>query len=138
MISRGFLIFGGRDHIGSKSLRNHLGGLGYRKHTLEALYFIEAIPIQSIKSSFGTLPWRTTSSHLPWLGLPGLGLCELPEDEMLWVLGSAYGNGSSLLNGCLTCLNGNIIYTMWVPPVISWFINPINYSSNYSYKYHKP
>ena len=26
------------------------------------------------------------------------------------------------------------IYTMWGPPVISWFINPINYS----YKYHKP
>ena len=26
------------------------------------------------------------------------------------------------------------IYTMCGPPVISWFINPINYS----YKYHKP
>ena len=26
------------------------------------------------------------------------------------------------------------IYTMWAPPVISWFLSP----SNYSYKYHKP
>ena len=24
--------------------------------------------------------------------------------------------------------------SMWGPPVVSWFINPINYS----YKYHKP
>ena len=27
-----------------------------------------------------------------------------------------------------------LIYTMWVPPIISWFVNPINYS----YKYNKP
>ena len=25
-------------------------------------------------------------------------------------------------------------HTMWAPPVIRWFINPINYS----YRYHKP
>ena len=29
---------------------------------------------------------------------------------------------------------GSSAFTMWGPPVISWFINP----SNYSYKYHKP
>ena len=28
----------------------------------------------------------------------------------------------------------NLIYTMWGPPVISWFINPMNTS----YKYNKP
>jgi hypothetical protein len=28
----------------------------------------------------------------------------------------------------------HFITTMWGPPVISWFINP----HNYSYKYHKP
>ena len=27
-----------------------------------------------------------------------------------------------------------LIYTMWGPPIISWFVNPINYS----YKYNKP
>ena len=32
------------------------------------------------------------------------------------------------------CSKDYYIHTMWGPPVVSWFIKPINYS----YKYHKP
>ena len=31
-----------------------------------------------------------------------------------------------------------LLYTMWRPTVISWFVSPPNYPTYYSYNYHRP
>ena len=46
---------------------------------------------------------------------------------------------NSMVDLSMAMLNNQMVlliynHTGWCPPVVSWFINPINYS----YKYHKP
>ena len=58
---------------------------------------------------------------LPWVFYTLVPASLIPEDLV--------GQDCILVSRVLPCWA-----TGWCPPVISWFINPINYS----YKYHKP
>ena len=66
-----------------------------------------------------------------------------PPEKYARQIGSSSKLMGKIPNSCSKCSKPPTSYcivlttlydTMWAPPVISWFTNPINYS----YKYHKP
>ena len=70
-----------------------------------------------------TKGWRSLAAVLPWRRWRGIDALKAGQGILMY---SAYG-------AHLGKFNWKSKHTGWCPSVISWFINPINYSSIYVY-----